>query len=102
MPSKVVFRQRAENRLVELYDYIASQTSPAIAIEYIRRVRRACEALAIFPERGHRRDDILPGLRVVGFERRVSIVFRVLRTRVEIVTVAYGGRDFESELRRRK
>jgi toxin ParE1/3/4 len=32
----------------------------------------------------------------------VTIVFRVLKTRVEIVTVAYGGRDFEGELRNEK
>jgi toxin ParE1/3/4 len=67
--SKVVFRRRAEERLIELYAFIAIQAGPAIAIGYIRRIREACQALAYFPERGHRRDDILPGLRVVGFER---------------------------------
>jgi toxin ParE1/3/4 len=99
---KVVFRRRAENRLSELYDYIAGQASPEIAIGYIRRIRDACVALATYPERGRRRDDILPGLRTISFERRVTIVFRVLKTRVEIVTVAYGGRDFEGELRNRR
>jgi toxin ParE1/3/4 len=41
-----------------------------------------------------------PGLRTIGFERRVTIAFRVLKTQVQIITIAYGGRDFESELRR--
>jgi toxin ParE1/3/4 len=100
--SKVVFSRRAEQRLTELYDYIADNSSPVIAIGYIRRIRSACQALEEFPERGHRRDDILPGLRVIGFERRVTIAFRVLKTRVEIVTIAYGGRDFVLELRKRK
>ena len=54
--------------------------------------------LATFPERGRRRDDIQPGLRVIGFERRVAIAFRILKTRVEIVSIAYGGRDFERDL----
>jgi toxin ParE1/3/4 len=67
---KVVFRRRAESRLYELYDYIASQSSPEIAIGYVRRIRDACLALATFPERGRRRDDIQPGLRTIGFERR--------------------------------
>jgi toxin ParE1/3/4 len=58
--------------------------------------------LSTFPERGRRRDDIRPGLRVVGFERRVAIAFRVLKTRVEIVSIAYGGREFERELRKSK
>jgi toxin ParE1/3/4 len=58
--------------------------------------------LATFPERGRRLDDILPGLRTIGFERRATIAFRVLKTRVEIVSIAYGGRDFERELREDK
>jgi toxin ParE1/3/4 len=99
---KVFFRRRAEDRLTELYDYIASQGSPQTAIDYVTRIRVACMALATFPERGRRRDDILPGLRVIGFERRVTIAFRVLKTRVEIVSIAYGGRDFERELRKGK
>ena len=53
----------------------------------------------MFPERGTRRDDIASGLRTVGFERRVTIAFRVLDRGVEIVAVAYGGREFESRLR---
>ena len=101
MTHKVVFRRRAEARLTELYDYIARQSSATIAIEYIRRIRISCMALADFPERGTRRDDIFPGLRTIGFERRVTIAFRVLKTRVEIVSIAYGGRDFERELRGR-
>ena len=70
-----------------------------MAGRYIDRIEAACLALADFPERGMRRDDILPGLRTVGFERRATIAFRVLRSRVEIVTIAYGGRDFERALR---
>lgn len=58
-------------------------------------------ALEHFPERGTKRDDILKGLRTIGFERRVTIAFRVLKTRVEIVTVAYGGRNFEHSLKSR-
>jgi toxin ParE1/3/4 len=99
---KVVFRRRAEKRLIELGDYIASQAGPNIANGYLDRIYAACMALAHFPERGRRRDDILPGLRTIGFERRATIAFRVLKTRVEIVTVAYGGRDFERELRKGK
>jgi len=54
--------------------------------------------LAVFPERGTRRDDLGQGIRTLGFERRVTIVFRLVADEVEIVTIAYGGRDFEGEL----
>lgn len=99
MAHKVYFRPQAEADLIALYDYIAGQGNTAVAIGYIGRIEAACLELANFPERGTRRDDILPGLRTIGFERRATIAFRVLKTRVEIVTIAYGGRDFESALR---
>jgi len=67
--------------LLELYDYISAHAGEKIAWDYICRIREACLGLADFPERGTRRDDILPGLRVIGFERRVTIAFRVLRRR---------------------
>ena len=41
-----------------------------------------------------RRDDIEPGIRVVGFRRRVSIVFTVTENEVWILGIYYGGRDF--------
>jgi len=99
---EIVFHDDAVADLTALYDYIAENSSPEIAIRYIRRIRGVCMRLATFPERGQRRDDILPGLRTIGFERRATIAFRVLKTRVEIVSIAYGGRDFERDLRKDK
>jgi toxin ParE1/3/4 len=96
---KVYFRPEAEADLIGLYEYIAEAAGPKIAGDYIDRIEAACLALADFPKRGTLRSDILPGLRTVGFERRATIAFRVLKTQVEIVAIAYGGRDFESVLR---
>jgi toxin ParE1/3/4 len=97
---KVVLLDSASRELTELGLYIASQSSAAVANGYLDRIYTACMGLATFPERGRRRDDILPGLRTIGFERRVTVAFRVLKTQVQIITIAYGGRDFESELRK--
>jgi toxin ParE1/3/4 len=96
---KVVFRPQAEADLLALYRYIAEASGLGVAGEYIDRIEVACMSLATFPNRGTKRDDLAPGLRTVAFERRLTIVYRVLKTRVEIVTIAYGGRDFESDLR---
>ena len=82
-----------------LYRYIAEESGHARAGNYIARIEKACMALATHPRRGTRRDDIALGLRTIGFERRVTIAFRVMGDAVEIVTIAYGGRDFESSLR---
>jgi toxin ParE1/3/4 len=95
---KVVFRPEAEADLIGLYEYIAARSGHRIAGGYIDRIEEACMSLATFPKRGKRRDDILPGLRTIGFERRVTIAFRVLRNQVEIVTIAYAGRNFEDDL----
>lgn len=98
MALKVVFRPEAEADLIGLYEYIADRGGYRIAGGYIDRIEEACMALATFPKRGTNRDDLLPGLRTIGFERRITIAFRVLKTQVEIVTIAYAGRNFEDDL----
>lgn len=99
MALKVLFRPRAEADLLALYRYIAEMSGPAIAGNYIDRIELACFSLATFPNRGIKRDDIASRLRTITLERRLTIAYRVLKTSVEIVTIAYAGRDFESDLR---
>jgi plasmid stabilization system protein ParE len=36
----------------------------------------------------------------MGFERRVTILFRVEEDRVEILRILYGGRDLEPPLKK--
>ena len=60
-----------------------------------------CNGLSTFPLRGTQRDDLLSGLRVTGFERRVTIAFIVTAEAVLIEGIFYGGRDFEAEFRDR-
>ena len=69
-----------------------------VAGGYIGRIEEACLQLRDFPERGSRREDIAPGLRTIGFERRVSIAFRVLPREVEIVAIVTGGRQLTPDL----
>jgi toxin ParE1/3/4 len=92
---KITFRPKAEADLFELYRYIAEKAGHAIAGRYIDRIEAACMALENTPARGTRRDDIRPGLRTVGFERRVTIAFKVVAREVVIIRIFYGGRDFE-------
>jgi toxin ParE1/3/4 len=95
----VTFRPHAEADLFALYDYIAKEAGRAVAGAYIDRIEAACLSLATFPNRGRRRDDIRPGLRMMGFERRVTIVFQVQEDEVVIVRIFYGGQDYEHILR---
>ena len=47
------------------------------------------------------RDDIRTGLRIIGFERRVSIAFHVETATVVINRILYGGRDVEKAFQER-
>jgi len=89
---KLIFRPTAEAELQDIYDYI-SKDSPQNAARFVERIEAYCMALVDFPERGARRDDLRPGIRVTGFERRVAIAFAVLPDSVEIAHILYGGRD---------
>lgn len=91
---RVLFAPEAESDIRSIYDYILERTkSPETALDYIGRIRKACDGLGEFPDRGTRRDHLSPGLRTMGFERRATIVFAVQTTEVRIFRVLYGGRD---------
>jgi toxin ParE1/3/4 len=96
---EVSFRPLAEADLFALYRHIAADSGHRVAAAYIDRIETACMALETFPERGTRRDDIRPGLRTMGFERRATIVFQVTRAEVVIVRIFYGGQNYERALR---
>jgi toxin ParE1/3/4 len=91
----VVFTPEAQDDLFGLYDYIADHSSPIRALRYIGRIEKTCMSLQSLPERGTKRDDLRPGLRVMGFEHRVLIAFQVSLDSVAILRILYGGRNVE-------
>ena len=95
----VAFAPEAQDDLRRLYDWIAEAAGEATALTYITRIEALCRGMSQASERGRLRDDIRPGLRVIGFERRVSIAFTVDETRVTILRINYGGRNWEDTLR---
>ena len=68
----------------------------ATARGYVNRILGFLAGFDIFPERGSLREHIRPGLRIVGFERRVSVAFIVEEDEVVILRLLYAGRQFES------
>lgn len=97
----VIFTPRAERQLAKLYTDIADASGETRAEKYVGGIVNNCRSLATFPERGTRRDDIRPNLRIKGYARRVTIAFSVntATTVVVIHGVFYGGQDFEQVLR---
>jgi plasmid stabilization system protein ParE len=48
----VVYSPEATEDLLHIYDYIAVQSAPQIALAYTERIAASCEKLSLFPERG--------------------------------------------------
>jgi toxin ParE1/3/4 len=94
----VAFSPASNRDLLRLYEWIADGASEAVAKEYIDRIVAWCMDLDLASERGQRRDDLRKGLRIAGFERRVTIAFNVEETRVTILRAFYGGQDWERML----
>jgi toxin ParE1/3/4 len=90
---RVVFAPEARDDLRNLYDFIADRAGGQRALTYIEGIERFCLSFRDFPERGIPRDDLFPGLRVVGYRRRVALAFHVDGQTVVFDRVLYGGRD---------
>ncbi len=99
MSYTVRFSPEADEQLASLEQYITTASgSIATAEQYIDRIVAFCESLVTFPERGQRRDDLVPGLRLTHFRSRAIIAFLVdTETEiVSIVSVFYGGQNYET------
>lgn len=91
------FAPEALEQLEALEAYIAQSASPHRAAEFLDAILDHCEKLRTFPQRGTKRDDLRPGLRTLGFRRRVTILFGVTRDTITIFGIYYGGRNYEAD-----
>lgn len=71
-----------------------------MAVNFVDGIVAYCESFETFPERGTRRDDLLPGLRVTNYRKNTTVAFRVDTDTlvVSIIGVFYGGQDYEVAL----
>ncbi|RDJ21487.1 type II toxin-antitoxin system RelE/ParE family toxin [Bosea caraganae] len=95
---EVHFSPSARQDLRETYLWVAEHSSEETALRFVTRTETVWAGLAHFPKRGTRRDDLLPGMRVFGLDRRVTVAFRIDGNRVTILRVLYGGRDLGQAL----
>jgi len=84
--------------LMALSSYISTQSSAEVAARYIDRIEGFLSKLDMGSERGTRRDDIRSGLRVIGFEGRITVAFSSDDDRVTVLAILYGGRDWPNLL----
>lgn len=98
MRYRVLLHSKAEEELNALYDTITASAGPTTAWNFVSGIRSFCSQLSDFPERGTERVDLIPGLRIIGYRRRVSIAFTVDTGTVIILGIFYGGRNFTAEM----
>ncbi|MDW5315284.1 type II toxin-antitoxin system RelE/ParE family toxin [Rhizobium sp. PL01] len=98
MQYKVLLHPKAEEELNVLYDTLAEKADPVTAWNFVTGIHAFCSKLSDFPERGTERVELAPGLRVIGYKRRVSVAFTVQNENVIILGIFYGGRNFTAEI----
>ena len=95
----VRFSKRSQADLISIYAYISAKSDSSRALAYFERIRDYCLTVNRFSQRGTSWQQVQRGVRVVGFERRVSIAFRIKGQTIEIVRVMYGSRNVEKHLK---
>ena len=91
----VGFSEDAEQDLLELLDYLVPRGGDRVARRYVDRLIDYCLSFETFPQRGLLRDDVSPGLRLVGYHRKATIVFRLTGEAVTILRIYHGGRNVD-------
>ena len=84
------------DHLVESYAGFGESTDQALdhAAQRVTGIRAAAERLALFPERGASRDDILPGLRFMVMDRAIYWYDVDERARkIRVLAFFFGGQD---------
>ncbi|WP_105425345.1 type II toxin-antitoxin system RelE/ParE family toxin [Neorhizobium tomejilense] len=92
---RVRLTEEAEADVAWIYRSVRRMSSSAlVARNYIARVRAFLTEFETFPERGTIRD-ARNGMRLIGFERRVSVAFVVEDNEVVILRLLYAGQHFQ-------
>lgn len=91
----VVIDPDAQADLDRLRSYIAREGSPASADRFLREILEYFRTFEVAPNRGTSRHDLRAGMRVIGMDRKLTILFSVNEedSRVKILGIQYRGRD---------
>lgn len=98
MAYRIIYHPKAEAELDKLCADIAVEAGTGIAGDFVDAVITFIEALETFPERGAVRKSLIPGLRIIGYRRSVSVAFSVSGNDINILGVFARGRDITDEI----
>jgi len=86
---------QAATDLLEIWVYIAQESSMEVADRVLGTVDQKCQALAEQPGIGRRRDELAPGLRSLPVGSYV-VFYRGRENGIEVIRVLHGARDIEA------
>ena len=95
----VTVSPRVVAKLARQADFIAYRATEAVADAYIAGLFSYFDGLDTFPERGHPRHDVLPGLWLIGYKRSANIAIVIEHPPVYVLGVYFGGEDYDGALR---
>lgn len=91
----VVFRPQALTDIEAILLYVLEVSrSVQTASAFTDRIYARCERIGDAPHGGVAREDLGSGIRLVPFEKRAVILYRLEGHAVVIVNIFYGGRDY--------
>ncbi|AYG58390.1 type II toxin-antitoxin system RelE/ParE family toxin [Rhizobium jaguaris] len=97
MNYRVVFSVFAEDDLIGIYEFIAKD-SPSRALSFVQRLRVQCGTLKTMAARGPQREGLGSGVRIMVFERRVTVAYHIKNEQVIILRLFYAGQNIPSTL----
>ncbi|TDK36939.1 type II toxin-antitoxin system RelE/ParE family toxin [Rhizobium deserti] len=91
----VEYRPDAVTDIEAIFLYVLEASGNfGTARDYTDRIYERCESIGNVPKGGTPRPDLGEGIRVVPFERRAVILYRLNGEAIEIINVFYRGRDY--------
>jgi len=102
MGYSIVYLADASVDLKRLYSEIVAAAGFRIADDYVAGLIAFIRALETFPERGTVRISRIPGLRIIGYKRSVSVAFVVTGNDVVIIGIFRRGQNIDDEILRKR
>ncbi len=95
---RVVISPDASDDIAMIYKQIAQAAGVAVASAYTDRLETFLAGFDIASERGSLRTDLRPNVRIIGFEKRITVAFKVKADHVEILRCFRGGQNWEDKI----
>jgi toxin ParE1/3/4 len=102
-PYQIVLTPGADEDLANIREWIAADASARTAKNYTDDLLEHLAGFADAPHRGSVHDHLARGLRIVGWRRSITILFKVDERSKQVVVHAIlsGGRDISAVIARR-